>query len=160
MTKDQAFEGLSPEFAGNFDLDSLADQLRSVLVSKDPIGYMERNINWEIDADVDDADLLSLDMPYDESFVLLDDGNPLRRFYNWLRRSRLSKKVKRILCGIADQIKELLDEEAELKKLLTVAIAAIAAALGAGAINPVLLTLLVGFLASMILKGVAQFCAG
>ncbi|MFC1225836.1 hypothetical protein ACFE6N_18680 [Pedobacter sp. BG31] len=45
-----------------------------------------------------------------------------------------------------------------MKKILTVALSAIAATIGIGAINPMILTLVVGFLATMILKGAANFC--
>lgn len=150
------------ELEKEFDLNELERQLQSVIESKDPIGYMSSNINWEIDKDLDEhpgltkISLLMADQPL---YMNYSNWNPIRRFLNWFQRNKVARKIKRILCEIADQIKKLIDEEAELKKILSVGLLAIIAALGIGSINPVLLTLLVGILATMILKGVESVCA-
>ncbi|OYQ49731.1 hypothetical protein CHU92_00270 [Flavobacterium cyanobacteriorum] len=144
----------------NYDLDKLANQLKLVIESGNPLKYMDENINWAIDKDLETDSKNNLD--FTSKFLSVtstDDLNPFTGIINWLKRSRTSKRVKRILCSIITQIQELIDEGAELKKILSVAITAIITALGFGAINPVLLTVLVGLLATAILDGVANFCA-
>lgn len=151
------------ELNQHFNIDELEKQLESVIESQDPVGYMQSNINWEIDKDLDDDQELS---PLTKMMAAQLTGNkryetwnPFRKFLSWLNRNRTAKTVKKILCSIASKIQELIDEEAELKKILGIALTAIIAALGIGAINPMILTLIVGLLATMILKGVANVCA-
>jgi hypothetical protein len=149
------------ELEQNFDLNELQKQLESVIESNDPIGYMSDNINWEIDKDLDDEpDLMNV-----ATLVVRDLGNnnyqkfiSFRKFIAWFKRNKIAKKIKRVLCKIADQIKVPIYAEAELKPILQVALLAIIAALGIGAINPVILTILIGTLATMILKGVEKVC--
>ncbi|MUP46555.1 hypothetical protein E0K83_12480 [Gramella sp. BOM4] len=151
------------EIKQHFDIDELEKQLQTVLTLKDPIGYMESNINWEIDKeDLDDSPELD-----DQILLMTSDSrmktmygawNPFKRFLSWLSRKKIAKGVKKALCGIADKIQGLIDEEAELKKILEVALLALIGALGIGSINPVVLTIVVGFLGAMILNGVTKFC--
>ena len=151
------------ELNQQFDIEKLEKQLALVIESQDPVGYMQSNINWEIDNDLDDdlefsplTKMLSTQFTVNKSYEL---WNPIKKFLNWFNRNRTAKTVKKILCGIADEIKKLIDEEAELKKILEIAIAAIIAAIGIGAINPMILTIIVGLLATMILKGIENVCA-
>ena len=144
----------------NYDLDELANQLKAVIESKNPLKYMDENINWSIDKDVESS--TKDELKFTSKLLSensMEDWNPFRGILNWLKRSRIAKRVKKILCSIATKIQELIDEEAELKKILSVAIAAIVAALGFSAINPVLLTVLVGLLATVMIDGIANFCA-
>ncbi|MCX2839426.1 hypothetical protein OQ279_14840 [Salinimicrobium sp. MT39] len=151
------------EINQHFDLNELERQLQTVLTFQDPVGYMQSNINWEIDKeDLDDTpelgqltQIMAADLSANKMY---GPWNPFQKFLNWFSRNRTAKKVKNGLCGIADEIQRLIDEEAELKKLLEAALLAIAAGIGIGAINPVLLTILVGILATMILKGVSSVC--
>lgn len=153
------------ELSQHFNIEELEKQLEVVIESQDPVGYMQSNINWEIDIglDNDDDDELAPLTKLLGTQLLVNKGyeawNPLKKFLNWLKRNRTAKTIKKILCSIADELKKLIDEEAELKKILGVAISAIIAAIGIGAINPMVLTLIVGLLATMILKGVANVCA-
>ena len=149
--------------AEKFNLDELTQQLEDVVASKDPVGYMRNNINWEIDNDTDNdenlmriAGFMGADLSFGKNY---EAWNPIRKFLDWFSRNKVAKKVKRILCGIADEIKKLIDEKAQLQRILTIALTAIATAIGIGAINPLLLTVLVGLLATMILKGVDAVCA-
>lgn len=145
-----------------FNLDELANQLQTVIDTKDPFGYMQSNINWEIDNNTETNPLIK-SSAFEGNAKAITFGfvnwNPFSRFMNWLKRNRVANSVKKVLCNITAKIKELIDEEAELKTILGVALAAIVTALGIGAINPLLLTVLVGFLATMILNGVDNFCA-
>ncbi|HLA55548.1 MAG TPA: hypothetical protein VK623_05590 [Flavobacterium sp.] len=146
--------------AGIYDIDELANQLKSVIESKNPLKYMDENINWAIDKDVEPE--ANMDITFSSKFLTessMEAWNPFKGIMNWLRKSRIAKRVKKILCSIVAKIQELIDEGAELKKILGVALAAIIAALGLGAINPVLLTVLVGLLATAILDGITNFCA-
>lgn len=150
------------ELNQKFDLDVLSEQLKATVDSKDPVGYMRSNINWEIDKDLDDkpnldivANMMSISY---SSNIGYEMWNPFRRFLEWLGRNKTASQIKKILCKIYAEIQKLIDEEAGLKKILTVALSAIAATIGIGAINPMILTLVVGFLATMILKGAANFC--
>lgn len=153
------------ELNQHFNVEELVDQLESAVITQDPLGYMESNINWEIDRDLEDSDD-DLDINKLASVLFSESAvnknyarfNPFRGFSRWFRRNRTVRKVKKILCSISDKIKELIDEEAELKKILEVALVAIATAIGIGAINPLVLTILVGFLATMILTGVSNVC--
>lgn len=151
------------ELNQHFDIEMLETQLKQVIESQDPVGYMQSNINWEIDKDLDDDEelspltkLLSTQLSGNKGY---EAWNPLRKFLTWLNRNKTAKTVKKILCSIAGKIQELIDEEAELKKILGVALTAIIAAMGIGAVNPVILTIIVGLLATMILKGVTTVCA-
>ena len=151
------------ELQKQFDIGELEKQLGLAIESQDPVGYMESNINWQIDKDLTDdhelsslTKLLSAQLSGNKGYAA---WNPLKKFLDWFNRSKSAKTVKKILCGIAGKIQELIDEEAELKKFLGVALTAIIAAIGIGAINPMILTLIVGLLATMILKGVANVCA-
>ncbi len=146
-----------------FNMDELTQQLEDVVASKDPVGYMRNNINWEIDNDIDNegnlmhiTGFMGADLSFEKNY---EAWNPIRKFLDWFSRNKIAKKVKRILCGITDEIKKLIDEQAELKRILSLALTAIATAIGLGAINPLLLTVLVGLLATMILKGVDAVCA-
>lgn len=145
-----------------FNLDVLSKQLRTTIDSKDPIGYMKNNINWEIDNDLNETEnLMGLTKMMSETYssnISYEMWNPFRKFLDWLKKNKVANQLKKILCSINTEIQKLIDEEAELKKLIGFALTAIIAALGIGAINPMLLTLLVGFLATMILNGVANFC--
>jgi hypothetical protein len=150
----------------NFNLDELSNQLQSVIDSKDPMGYMENNLNWEIDNQIEPAIIPENNKMFnlygtEAGFASASYAawNPFRRFIDWFRRSKLIKTIRKALCTVVDKIKQLIDEEAELKKILGVAISAIAAAIGAGSINAAVLTIVVGMLATMILKGVEQVCA-
>jgi hypothetical protein len=150
----------------SFNMDELSSQLQSVLDSRDPMGYMETNLNWEIDNQIESAIIPENNKMFnlygsEASLVSAKHAawNPFRRFFDWFRRSILVRTVRRAICSVVDQIKQLIDEEAELKKILGVAISALAAAIGAGAINAAVLTIVVGLLATMILKGVEQVCA-
>jgi hypothetical protein len=156
------------QLSAQFNMDELTQQLHDVVASKDPVGYMKNNINWEIDNDVDDTgnsdnmmNIAGFLSTGNEFFTKAgyESWNPFKKFLDWFSRNKVAKKVKKILCGIADEIKKLIDEEAKLKEILTIALAAIATAIGIGAINPLLLTVLVGLLATMILKGVDAVCA-
>lgn len=151
------------ELNQHFDISELEKQLELVIESQDPVGYMQSNINWEIDKDLDNEEelgplvkLLSTQLSGNKGY---EAWNPLRKFLSWLNRNKTAKTIKKILCSIAAKIQELIDEEAELKKILGVALTAVIAAIGIGAINPMILTLIVGLLATMILKGVAKVCA-
>lgn len=158
----QDFEKLNEEF----NMQELSSQLQSVLDSKDPMGYMENNLNWEIDNQVE----MSIIPGNHKMFALYaNEGaftsaahlswNPFRRFIDWFRRSRLVANVRKGICTVVDKIKQLIDEEAELKKILSIAVTAVAAAIGMAAINAAVLTIIVGLLATMILKGVDQVCS-
>ncbi|ARS39311.1 hypothetical protein CA265_06335 [Sphingobacteriaceae bacterium GW460-11-11-14-LB5] len=150
------------ELNHKFDLDVLSEQLKSAVDSKDPLGYMRSNINWEIDKDLDTkSNLEGVTSMMTESYstnISYEMWNPFRKFLDWLNRNKTANQVKKILCTINAEIQKLIDEEAGLKKLITIALTAIAAAIGIGVINPMILTLVVGFLATMILKGAANFC--
>jgi len=146
----------------SFNLDELTKQLQTVIDSGDPIGYMSTNINWEIDSDLeadDNKTHFSKLVPATNIAASYEIWNPLRGFLNWLSRKKIARSIKQIICSIAGKIQELIDEGAELKKILTVAITAAATTLGVGALNPVVMTLIVGMLAAAILKGVANYCA-
>jgi hypothetical protein len=150
------------ELNQKFDLDVLSEQLKSAVDSKDPLGYMRSNINWEIDKDLDTKpNLKGVTNMMAESYstnISYEMWNPFRKFLDWLNRNKMANQIKKILCKINAEIQKLIDEEAGLKKLITIALTAIAAAIGIGVINPMILTLVVGFLATMILKGAANFC--
>ena len=152
------------EIQTDFDVQSLAEQLQYAVNSNDPVGYMENNINWEvgtIDGEEDESlafienfatETINMAMRRDMNIHLF------RRFIRWFRRNKISSKVKRALCAIIDKIKELIDADAELKIIIEVALVALATAIGIAYINPVLLTIMVGILAMMILKGVDKVC--
>lgn len=152
------------ELNQRFDMSELEKQLELVIESQDPVGYMQSNINWEIDNDLDDDDddlipltrLLGTQLLVNKGY---EAWNPLKKFLSWLKRNKTVKTIKKILCSIADELKKLIDEEAELKKILGVALTAIITAIGLSAISPTILTLVVGLLATMILKGVENVCA-
>lgn len=151
------------ELNQQFDIAILEKQLALVIESQDPVGYMQNNINWEIDNDLDNdlefsplTNMLSTQFSANKGFEL---WNPIKQFLNWFNRNRTAKTVKKILCKKAEEIKALIDEEAELKKILEVALSAILLAIGIGAINPMILTIVVGLLATMILKGIENVCA-
>jgi len=149
------------ELNQKFDLDILSEQLNSVVESKDPVGYMRNNINWEIDKDLDELNLNGFTNSITALYATnigYEMWNPLKKFLNWLNKSKVAKKIKKILCSINAQIQEMIDEKTELKRIIEVALTAIIAAIGIGAINPMVLTLLVGFLATIILDGVKNFC--
>ena len=145
-----------------FDLDVLSEQLKSAVDSQDPLGYMRSNINWEIDKDLDTKpNLKGVTNMMIESYstnITYEMWDPFRKFLDWLNRNKTANQIKKILCAINTEIQKLIDEEAGLKKIITIALTAIGTAIGIGAINPMILTLLVGFLATMILKGAANFC--
>lgn len=150
------------ELNQKFDLDVLSEQLKSAVDSKDPLGYMRSNINWEIDKNLDtDANLKSITSMMTESYstnISYEMWNPFRKFLDWLSRNRTANQIKKILCTISAEIQKLIDEEAELKRIIGIALSAIATAIGIGVISPMILTFVVGFLATMILKGAANFC--
>jgi hypothetical protein len=75
-----------------------------------------------------------------------------------MERSLWVKKTRKVLCSSSDKIKSLIDEKAGMKKILEYALVALASAVGIAAINPMILSILVGLLATMILNGVDQFC--
>lgn len=144
----------------SYDLDELANQLKAVIDSRDPLKYMNENINWAIDKDVEKSTDTQKVFKSNLLEEKTEDGwNPFKGILNWLNKSRTAKKVKKILCSMASKIQELIEEEAELKKILGVVLTAIVTALGLGAINPVLLTVSVGLLATAVLEGVSNFCA-
>ena len=151
------------ELNQKFDLDVLSEQLKSTIDSKDPLGYMRSNINWEIDKDLETkSNLGNLSTMMSELYstnISYEMWNPFRKFLDWLNRNKVANQIKKILCTINNEIQKLIDEEAELKKIIELGLAALVTAIGIGAINPLVLTLLVGLLATMILKGVANFCA-
>lgn len=151
------------ELNQKFDLSELERQLELVVESQDPVGYMQSNINWEIDNEVEEDDELAPLTKMLSSQLLVTKGyeawNPLKKFLSWFKQNKTAKAIKKILCGIADELKKLIDEEAELKKILGVALTAIIAAIGLGAISPTILTLVVGILATMILKGIENVCS-
>ncbi len=140
----------------NYDLDALANQLKMVVESGDPLTYMERNINYEIDKDVESVGGEKLKFNSAHMASAAEARDRLRAFKDWLERSRIAKKVKNALCTIVDRIKEVIDAEGTLKQVLTTALAALPIALMT---HPVAVTVLVGFLATMILDGVTNFCA-
>lgn len=146
-----------------YDLDTLAMQLSDVVAGKNPVKYMENNINWEIDGLLEptvngnaDAVAQLFAVPKSEDMKL--DIHVLKRFRDWMERSLWVKKTRKVLCASADKIKSMVDEEAGMKKILEYAIVALASAVGIAAINPMILSILVGLLATMLLNGVNQFC--
>ena len=150
------------EINQKFDLDVLSKQLKSAVDSKDPLGYMRSNINWEIDKDLDIkpnlediTSMMSESYSTNISYEMLD---PFRKFLDWLNRNKTANQIKNILCKINAEIQKLIDEEAKLKEIIGIALTAIAARIGIEAISSMILTLVVGFLTTMILKGAANFC--
>lgn len=138
-------------------LDVMAAQLEQVIESKDVQSYLLSNINYEVDFDFDET-------PNDNSSIpasLLNKGAEadfiFTRFITWWKNSRLVNKVKKAICDVVNQIKLLIDEEAQLKIILGAAMAAVGAALGI-AINPLVATIIVGVVAAMILDGVSSVC--
>lgn len=144
----------------NEELDVIAAQLQQVVATGNVLGYLENNINYDIDIDLaPSGDLFTKRMLVaDTRFALAENADfSTNRFLGWWERSELVKKIKRAICTVVDEIRRLIDEEAELKKILEVALLAVAAVVGI-AINPVVITIVVGLLATMILKGVATVC--
>ena len=144
----------------NEELDVIAAQLQQVVATGNVLGYLENNINYDIDIDLaPSGDLFTKRMLVaDTRFALAENADfSTNRFLGWWERSELVKKIKRAICTVVDEIRRLIDEAAELKKILEVALLAVAAVVGI-AINPVVITIVVGLLATMILKGVATVC--
>lgn len=142
------------------ELDAITAQLQQVVTTGNVLGYLENNINYEIDTDLEPkGDIFTKRMLLPEtSFALSDTADfSASRFLGWWERSELVKKIKKAICTVVDKIRKLIDEEAELKKILEVALLAIAAAAGL-TLNPVVITIAVGILATMILKGVEAVC--
>ncbi|SDD85890.1 hypothetical protein [Pedobacter soli] len=150
------------EINQKFDLDVLSKQLKSAVDSKDPLGYMRSNINWEIDKDLDiKPNLEDITSMMSESYstnISYEMWDPFRKFLDWLNRNKTANQIKNILCKINAEIQKLIDEEAKLKEIIGIALTAIAARIGIEAISSMILTLVVGFLTTMILKGAANFC--
>lgn len=144
----------------NFDLTVLAHQLRSVVEYKNPLSFMESKINWEIDTD------LIPELQKGHGFLADpaegDKANTetsrWQTFVEWLAKSREVEIVREAICTIVDKIKELIDARAELEKLLTVSITSLSAVLLGGPITGILLTILVGLLGQIILKGILKVC--
>lgn len=137
-------------------LDAMTSQLQRVLETKDVQSYLESNINYELDPDLDEQSQAENALPPGFLGDTVADSI-FSRFFNWWRNSRLVKKIKKAICTAVNKIKELIDEEAELKKILQVALAAVLAALGI-TINPIVATIIIGLVATMILEGVTAVC--
>ena len=151
------------EINQTFDLNALENELRMALITGDPEGYMQRNINWQGDnvdmEPIHNMESYKLRENSDISFLNREINAPDNGFFGWLLRNRKAKRVKNILCGAAREIQDLIDEEAELKKIIEAGILAVAVVIGIGAVNPLVLTILVGTLAAMILRGVTTVCS-
>lgn len=142
------------------ELDAIAVQLQQVVTTGNVLGYLENNINYEIDMNLEPkGDILTKRMLLPQTrFALIENADfSTNRFLGWWERSELVKKIKKAICTVVDKIRKLIDEEAELKKILEVALLAIVAAAGL-TLNPVVITIAVGLLATMILKGVEVVC--
>lgn len=156
-------QALLNELGQKYDLDTLAMQLADVVDIKNPVKYMEHNINWEIDSLLEptangNADAVAQLFALPKSEDMKMDIHLIKRFRDWMERSLWVKKTRKVLCSSSDKIKSLIDEEAGMKKILEYALVALASAVGIAAINPMILSILVGLLATMILNGVDQFC--
>ena len=72
------------ELNQKFDLDILSEQLKSAVDSKDPLGYMRSNINWEIDKELDSKpNLKGLTIMMTEAYttnISYEMWNPFRKF--------------------------------------------------------------------------------
>lgn len=157
-------EQLLQEIQSKFDLDALSAQLETVVQSGDPAGYLEHNINWEVDRDVDSAPSHEMLHSVNEMMSLSAvqhnylSWHPFKKFKEWMEKSNKVKTVKRILCSIAAEIEKQIDEKAALSKIVQIAVLAVASAVGIAFISPVVLSIVVSVLATMILNGVNKFC--
>ncbi len=144
----------------NEELDAITAQLQQVVATGNVLGYLENNINYDIDTDLaPSGDLFTKKMLLPKTrFALTENADfSTSRFLDWWERSELVEKIRKAICTVVNEIRILIDEEAELKKILEVALLAIVAAVGL-TLNPVVITIAVGLLATMILKGVAAVC--
>lgn len=101
------------------ELDAIAAQLQQVVTTGNVLGYLENNINYNIDVDLaSSGDLFTKRMLLSPTrFALIENADfSTNRFLEWWERSQLVKKIKKAICAVVDKIKKLIDEEAELKK--------------------------------------------
>src|SRR5690606_12785011 len=91
-----------------YNLDALQNQLSTVLATKDPVSYMDANINWEIDPEPKGQKYSSL--AFIDQFVQAPGGmrylnyNPFAKFLHWFKHNEIVFVVKEALCNAASQL--------------------------------------------------------
>jgi|GEM_PF-4587968 len=158
-------------------LEALALQLQQVINSRDPLNYLEQNVNYELEltssynksslpsisndyilerAEFDlDLDHFKLSMHSDTPSL---DSIRSRNFRRWIRGNKFSYViVRKGMCKIVNIIKEAIDEEKTLKIILGLIFTALITVLSIP-ISVIVSTIVVTILADMILNGVDYVC--
>jgi hypothetical protein len=144
------------------NLDALTHQLATITATRDPVGYMEGNINWEIDTALLEASDSSLDF-LDASVhapggMKYQNWNPYGKFLGWVKRHPSAALVSQALCHNSPDIHQLLQKKADLKEVVGRGLLALVAKHGKGFITPSNITMMVGILGVMVLHGVEVVC--
>lgn len=145
--------------------DQLALELKSILESKSPYSYIEKNSHWrEFDFKIEQFDysavVESMHLGGQDKAELQERNGEEKSFIKWFAQSREVEMIKKVICRIIDELKKLIDEKAELKNIIRAGLGALAAYAGITDFSGLIVTVLVGLLAQAILNGLDGFCKG
>jgi len=155
-------EVLFEKLKNNYNIDALQNQLATVMATKDPVAYMDANINWEIDPEHRGQKFTSLG--FIDQFVHAPGGmqylnyNPFAKFLKWFKNNEMVFVVKEALCNVASKLPAAIDRKAEVSELLQLALLAVLKSLKWEAFNATILTLTVGILSAMVLSSTDNVC--
>jgi len=152
------------QIENEYNLDAIEGQLEMIIQDKNVFEYLDKNLNWEIDNDLMPDDSTELvNFTHNIQFEIVENSalslaSAGSRFANWFKRSFKVANIRKGICKLRAKLEKLIDTKAQLKDILKVAISSLATVIGIS-INPMVTTIIIGLLATLIIQGFDKFCA-